>query len=105
MSTPRALPSDLTIVSLGALRPEWLAALPPKLAVTPEEAGRAPWPVDGSRVDEIDAAGVQFLLSLHHALQARHHALQLREPSGPLSGACRALGVAAAFGIPAETAA
>lgn len=106
MSTPRSLPSDLTIVSLGALRAEWLATLPPKPEVVPDGAeGREAWPIDGSRVDEVDAAGVQFLLSLAHALQARHHALQLRDPSGPLAGACRALGVAAPLGIPTEAAA
>ena len=106
MSTTRALPSDLTIVSLGNLRAEWLAALPAKPEVVQDgTAERAAWPVDGSCVDEVDAAGVQFLLSLAHALQARHHALQLRDPSGPLASACRALGVAAPLGITTEAAA
>lgn len=94
MSTPRSLPSDLTIVSLGALRAEWLATLPPKPEVVPDGAvGREAWPIDGSRVDEVDAAGVQFLLALSHSLAARRHALRLLNPSKPLADACGNLGL------------
>lgn len=91
MSSPRSLPSDLTIVSLGALRPKWLAALPEAAS-----DGVAPtaWPVDASGVDEIDAAGVQFLLALSHALAQRRQTLRLLNPSRPLADACGALGLA-----------
>jgi len=94
MSMPRSLPSDLTILSLGALRPKWLAALPdaPE-AQEPETSALPAWPVDASSVDEVDAAGVQFLLALSHSLKARRHALRLLNPSRPLVGACLALGL------------
>ena len=102
MSTPPTLPSDLTIVSLGSLRAAWLAALPQAGAAA--GAGAPPWPVDASAVDEIDAAGVQFLLSLQQALALRGHALALAEPSHRLLEACATLGVASTLGLRPEAA-
>ncbi len=90
MASPRSLPSDLTIVSLGALRPKWLAGLPD---ATDGSAAPPAWPVDASGVDEVDAAGVQFLLALSHSLAARRHALRLLNPSKPLADACGNLGL------------
>jgi anti-anti-sigma regulatory factor len=81
-----SLPSELTIYTVGELYPQCLAWL---------DAGAAD--LDGLQVDaqavvEVDAAGVQLLMSLSNALVARQCQLHLVSPSEPLSAACQALG-------------
>jgi ABC-type transporter Mla MlaB component len=95
MSARFSLPADLTIVSLGSLRAPALEALP-AAAGAGEDLGssRQEWLVDASAVSEVDAAGVQLLISMYHAAAARRHALRLHRPSTRLVDACRALGVA-----------
>jgi anti-anti-sigma regulatory factor len=95
MPQSRALPSELTIYTLAALHREWLEWLAsvPKARRTSAQSD-APWPVDASAVDEVDAAGVQLLLALSHSLAAKRRALRLINASGPLASACEALGAA-----------
>ena len=92
MSTPAgtvlALPRELTIYSVGELRPQWLDWLH-------DSANHC---VDGAAVDEVDAAGVQLLLALQHALRAADRPLQLRQPSTVLTNACAALGLSSIVG-------
>ena len=97
-----SLPSELTIYTVGELHPQWLAWL----AAARMEAGAAgpqaeAFAVDAAAVGEIDAAGVQLLLSLSHALRQAHRALHLRHPSRALAEACNALGAGALLALPA----
>ena len=95
MPQSRALPADLTIYTLAAVHRqwlEWLAKLPKARRTSAQ--GDAPWPVDASAVDEVDAAGVQLLLALSHSLAAKRRALRLINASGALASACEALGAA-----------
>ncbi|MDE1948702.1 MAG: STAS domain-containing protein [Burkholderiales bacterium] len=85
MSTPLALPSELTIYTVGDLRPSWLAWM--------NAAGGEPWRVDGAAVAEVDAAGVQMLVALAHSAAAEHQAFALENPSPALATACRTLGL------------
>lgn len=77
------LPRELCVSAVAALHGaclDWLDA---------EDADER---VDASRIDEVDAAGVQLLVSLSRSLAARGRALRLCEPSDPLRDACRTLG-------------
>ena len=93
MSEPVALPSELTIYTLSTLREEWLDWIG-KIAKPRKAAAAKLWLLDASRVDEVDAAGVQLLLSLSHSLAAKNRRLQLVNSSGPMINACHGLGVA-----------
>jgi anti-anti-sigma regulatory factor len=77
------LPNELCVPAVAALRLaclEWLDA---------QDADEL---VDASRIDEVDAAGVQLLVALSHALASRGRSLRLQAPSDPLRDACRTLG-------------
>jgi anti-anti-sigma regulatory factor len=91
MSEPIALPSELTIYTLSTLREEWLGWIG-KIAKPRKAAAAKPWLLDASRVDEVDAAGVQLLLSLSHSLAAKNRRLQLVNSSTPMVNACHGLG-------------
>ncbi len=92
---PLVLPAELTIYTVGELRPQWLAWL----AETPVANGAEETvAVDGAAVAEVDAAGVQLLLSLQRSLIDRQQALRLLAPSRTLAAACTALGLAALLG-------
>lgn len=103
MPTTLCLPAELTIYTVGELRPQWLAWLA-SLASSdaPLEAA-----VDGAAVDQIDAAGVQLLASLSRSLVAAQRSLCLVNASPVLTHACEALGLptlrcgAGAMGDPA----
>jgi anti-anti-sigma regulatory factor len=86
MSPTLVLPRELTIYSVGELRPAWLQWL---AATLPEEPG----PVDGASVEEVDAAGLQLLLALSNSLAREQHGLQLSHASPVLRAACEALGL------------
>lgn len=92
MPTSSALPAELTIYAVGELRPAWLALL----AAHSADDGSAPLRLDAAAVDQVDAAGVQLLLSLANTLARRSppSALLLDRPSEPLRQACQALGAA-----------
>ncbi len=91
MTHPLSLPAELTIYTVGELRPQWLAWLA-GLSVA-DAAAEAP--VDGAAVDQIDAAGVQLLVALSRSLTAAHRSLQFVNASPVLTGACEALGLPA----------
>jgi ABC-type transporter Mla MlaB component len=93
---PLVLPAELTIYSVGELHPQWLAwltQLPPAVDVGADAAATTV-EVQAAAVDQIDAAGVQLLLSLQHALAALGRSLALRDASRVLQDACAALGLA-----------
>jgi anti-anti-sigma regulatory factor len=88
------LPAELTIYTAGELRPQWLDWLARSTAGEADGAGQ-PAPVDGSKVVDVDAAGLQLLLSLARTLAREQRPMALRAPSAALGEACRALGLAA----------
>ena len=92
MTTAFALPTELTIYTVGELRPQWLARL---AEAGPDETQELAdiCRVDGAAVADIDAAGVQLLLSLARTLAARQQLMQIVNASRTLGGACTALGV------------
>jgi anti-anti-sigma regulatory factor len=90
MSVTLVLPRELTIYTVGELRPAWLDWLH-----TPGNDT-----VDGAAVDEADAAGLQMLLALRHALQAAERSLTLQQPSAALVAACTGLGMESLLGAP-----
>lgn len=102
MSSTLLLPAELTIYSVAELLPAWRAWVDETRAgagtASPEDGC-----VDGSAVAEIDAAGVQLLLSLSKALTQERRTLHVVNPSRPLARACEALGLAAALSNPEAT--
>ena len=103
MTPARSLPSELTIYTVGELRPQWLAWLADAPAAEATEATEAAFAVAAAAVEEVDAAGVQLLLSLQQSLAVRQQDLLLVSPSRALSTACCALGLAALVGLPEPT--
>ena len=85
------LPHELTIYTAAETRASWLAWLSSDDA---HSAGEPVCQVDGEDVDEVDAAGVQLLVSLAHSLQRQHRTLRLCNTSRPLRNACQDLGTA-----------
>ena len=93
MTPNHCLPAELTIYTVGELRPLWLSWL----AEVRDEAHTAAmsdevFAVDAAAVGEIDAAGVQLLLSLSKSMDQEHRVLKLHAASRPLAAACAALG-------------
>lgn len=78
------LPRELCAPAVAALRADCLDWL---------DADDADERVGAASVEEVDAAGVQLLVSLSRSLAARGRALHLLAPSAPLRDACRTLGV------------
>jgi ABC-type transporter Mla MlaB component len=81
-----ALPAELTIYTVGESMPmylNWLQA---------DAAASDTLNVDASAVAEVDAAGVQLLISLANGLVRRDRHLQLAAPSAALVSACTLLG-------------
>ncbi len=89
-SAPLVLPTELTIYTVGELHPQWLAWLG---QVGPAHDGDAAVEVQAAAVDQIDAAGLQLLLSLQHALAALGRHCHLRDASQVLTDGCAALGL------------
>lgn len=89
VNTFLSLPPDLTIYTVGALHSEWRAGLADALD---SKAKGSECGVRGDLVDEIDAAGVQLLLSLRNSIVARGCVLRIVDPSAQLLAACSALG-------------
>ena len=89
--TPRlTLPPDLCIADVGALVPHWLSWLDRHAPDAPREAT-----VDAAAVQEVDSAGLQLLVSLGHALEARGWTLRLVDAPASLTLACQQLGLGA----------
>lgn len=89
MTPSRGLPSELTIYTAADVRTLCLAWL----GAPAEEADEGVWPLDASAVDQVDAAGVQLLVSLARSLDGLERPLRLVRPSDPLTEACTALGL------------
>jgi ABC-type transporter Mla MlaB component len=89
VNTFLSLPPELTIYTVGALHSEWRAGLADALD---SKAKGSECRVRGDRVDEIDAAGVQLLLSLRNSVVAHGCVLRVVDPSARLLAACSALG-------------
>lgn len=87
------LPAELTIYTVGELRPHWLTWLDG--GAHGETDGDETLQLDAAEVAEVDAAGVQLLLSLANALALRQRGLRLVRPSRALADACTTLGAAA----------
>jgi anti-anti-sigma regulatory factor len=87
MAPTLSLPEELTIYTVGELRPQWLAWL---AGLEATEVA-----VDGAAVGQIDAAGVQLLVALSRSLAAVHRTLQFVNASEVLTSACEALGLPA----------
>lgn len=87
MADPRTLPAELTIYTVGETCPQCLAWV--------DADGDDRVTVDAAAVSDVDAAGVQLLLSLANALRRRDRELLLTDPSPALTAACAALGAAA----------
>jgi ABC-type transporter Mla MlaB component len=94
MTTPLALPAELTIFTVGELHPAWMAWL---------DAPGDTLVLDAAGVDEVDAAGVQLLIALQRGLARRERALVLHAPSTPLVTACTHLGASVLLNAPAPT--
>jgi ABC-type transporter Mla MlaB component len=105
MATPLSLPPELTICHVAETRLEWLKW--PELKdhseatrYTSEGAGAArTLTVDASTVHEVDAAGLQLLLSLQNTLQAQGWGLALGQPSATLCRASEILGLTGLLGL------
>ena len=82
------LPQELTIYAVGELHPQWLAWLAKASAHGREEAE-----VDAQAVDQVDAAGLQMLVSLQRSLADRGVCMRLTGLSEPLRLGCEALGL------------
>jgi len=99
-----SLPAELTIYTVGELRPQWLAWVE-QLGATARDPGDSA-PVRADAVDQVDAAGLQLLMALQRSLAGRGLRLDLLDPSEPLRTGCQALGLGAwlqpaAPGVPA----
>jgi len=86
VATPLALPAELTIYTVGALHPQWLAWLGQGPAEVPAD-------LQAAAVEQVDAAGLQLLLSLQRALAQQGRSLHIQTPSAVLRGGCEALGL------------
>lgn len=86
------LPSELTIYTVGDHLPSWIDWLHRGPgAGTPGD--RPAMTIDASTVTQIDAAGLQMLVSLSHSLTRQQCALRLEQPSEALTHGCRLLGM------------
>lgn len=95
MSVVHSLPAELSIYTVGELHPQWLTWLTASEGTGIDNAqDDEVLSVDASGVGEVDAAGIQLLLSLANALTLRHRTLQCINPSSTLISACEALGLA-----------
>ena len=83
-----SLPMEVSLYTAAELRSQWLVAL------EQQANGGEAVELDGSAVEQFDAAGAQSLLALAHALSARGQRLQLTRASDVLAHACRTLGLA-----------
>lgn len=91
MSTLRTLPAELSIYTVGELKAVCLGWMGESGHDADPQGGH--WPLDASAVDQVDAAGLQLLVSLSKSLSQQQLNLQLQQPSAPLTAACAALGL------------
>lgn len=86
-----ALPAELTIYTVGTLHAAWRAWVEQLPAA---EGGGAAADIEAGAVDQVDAAGLQLLLSLQHTLAGRGRACRLHHAGAVLEEGCAALGLA-----------
>lgn len=82
------LPQELTIYAVGGLHPQWLDWL-----ATATQPGRSHADVDAQDVDQVDAAGLQLLLSLQRSLADQGVQMRLHRPTQALTQGCHTLGL------------
>ena len=104
MTATLILPVEITIYVAAELRTAWLAWLASLDAAT-DDGADADLPADGQAVEEVDAAGLQCLLSLSNSLLARGRRLQVHQASDALALGCRRLGLAHLLATTEEAAA
>ena len=89
-----ALPAELTIYTVGELHPQWLTWLGAGPAARHAEGPtEVQAEVQAAAVEQVDAAGLQLLLSLQIALAERGRSLHIQAPSAVLRSGCAALGL------------
>jgi anti-anti-sigma factor len=90
MSQIHLLSSELTIYTAAEHRTrmlDWLG-----------DGAEGPLVVDASSIQDVDAAGVQLLVSLSRSLAQHQRRLELTSPSESLRQACTRLGLAELLG-------
>jgi len=102
MTTRFALPQELTIYTIAEQRSLCMAWVHDNAAAANGQPDEVVY-VDAAAVAEVDAAGVQLLLSLANALALQHRTLRLDDPSPTLASACAAMGVSALLAESAVT--
>lgn len=86
---PLVLPAELTIYTVGELHPQWNLWAQAAAAQSSGQVAQ----IQAQMVAEVDAAGLQLLLSLQRALSAGGRVLYISDPSSVLSSACAGLGL------------
>ena len=86
---PLRLPVELTIFTASETRSAWLGWMADEAQLGGAEALCV---VEAEDVAEVDAAGVQLLVSLANTLAGQQRSLQLQGPSEALRRACTSLG-------------
>jgi len=102
MHEPNVLPPELTIYTVGEWHPrllDWVGSGPAADAVDDTLQ------LDAAAVAEVDAAGLQLLVSLANTLGQQMRPLVLLRPSQPLVEACTLLGATFLLdaAVPTET--
>ena len=92
MLSKLSLPSELTIYTVADFHSRCVSQV---LAQGDLPWTKSPSLLDASPVEEVDAAGLQLLVSLANALKSHGGRLLLDKPSLALSQACTALGMEA----------
>jgi len=95
------LPHELTIYTVCECAPQWREAMHAADALPAEQHHIE---VDASGVNEVDGAGVQLLIALHHTASHKGRALVLAQPSAALRRACDRLGAHALLSTTTEEA-
>jgi hypothetical protein len=94
---------ELCIYTVAEMRPRWLAWVaewadadthPAGAAAGASPQGTAAAPtLSAAAIDNVDAAGVQLLLALDHALGQRGQRLRIQDASPSLQRGCSAMGL------------
>lgn len=96
MQAAHALPSELTIYTVSEFYPQCLNWVNER--TTDEVDESAVLCLDAQGVSDVDAAGVQLLLSMSNSLEKVNRQLLLSNPSQALSDACHAMGATCLMG-------
>ena len=97
MTTKIVLPTELTIYRVAELHAHWLDLLGRQDNQNQDgikTAATTRVTIEAGQVDEVDAAGIQLLLSLARTMKRQSRPLRMENASTTLRRACVALGVA-----------